>query len=156
MKGEINDLIKTSDRHDLLGENTSSSDNPYPGDYDERGRLLQGLDRVDDGNRRLENSHRIALDTEDVGADILRNLRMQREQIENTHNTLGQADTGGCEEQARPATDVPLYRHRQIDENTQTDVETFDQAESDNVADHWSVGAPYPDCTVGQIYVKHA
>ncbi|TIA78102.1 hypothetical protein E3P89_03947 [Wallemia ichthyophaga] len=96
MRGEVAELIKTSDRHELFGGN-SNSDSPYDvhaDAHDERGHLLQGVDRVEDGNRRLENSHRIALDTEDVGADILRNLRTQREQIENTHNTLGEADTG--------------------------------------------------------------
>jgi vesicle transport through interaction with t-SNAREs protein 1 len=41
------------------------------------------------GSRRLENAHRIALETEDVGADILRNLRGQREQIEHTRDTVG-------------------------------------------------------------------
>jgi hypothetical protein len=40
------------------------------------------------GSRRLENAHRIALETEDVGADILRNLRGQREQIEHTRDTV--------------------------------------------------------------------
>lgn len=42
---------------------------------------------VGTGSRRLENAHRIALETEDVGADILRNLRGQREQIEHTRDT---------------------------------------------------------------------
>lgn len=45
------------------------------------------------GTRRLDNAHRIALETEDVGADILRNLRGQREQIEHTRDTLQHADT---------------------------------------------------------------
>ena len=40
------------------------------------------------GSSRLENAHRIALETEDVGADILRNLRGQREQIEHTRDTV--------------------------------------------------------------------
>ncbi len=40
------------------------------------------------GSRRLDNAHRIALETEDVGADILRNLRGQRETIENTRDTV--------------------------------------------------------------------
>jgi vesicle transport through interaction with t-SNAREs protein 1 len=40
------------------------------------------------GTKRLDNAHRIALETEDVGADILRNLRGQREQIEHTRDTV--------------------------------------------------------------------
>jgi hypothetical protein len=51
--------------------------------------LLQGTETLEDGSRRLENAHRIALETEDVGADILRNLRGQREQIEHTRDTVG-------------------------------------------------------------------
>ncbi|UZJ54624.1 hypothetical protein CBS101457_003944 [Exobasidium rhododendri] len=58
----------------------------------QRQRLLQGTATLDDGSRRLEDSHRIALETEDLGADILRDLRGQREQIENSRDTLRQAD----------------------------------------------------------------
>lgn len=54
----------------------------------QRQRLLQGTATLDDGSRRLEDSHRIALETEDLGADILRDLRGQREQIENSRDTV--------------------------------------------------------------------
>jgi vesicle transport through interaction with t-SNAREs protein 1 len=59
----------------------------------QRQRLLQGTATLDDGSRRLENSHRLALETEDLGADILRDLRGQREQIENSRDTLRHADS---------------------------------------------------------------
>lgn len=59
----------------------------------QRQRLLQGTATLDDGSRRLEDSHRLALETEDIGADILRDLRGQREQIENSRDTLRQADS---------------------------------------------------------------
>ncbi|EIM23755.1 V-snare-domain-containing protein [Wallemia mellicola] len=91
LKDETGRLLDSSDRHELLA---GSSDSPYYDDQQERQDLLLDADRMDNTNARLENSHRIALDTEDVGAEILRNLRQQREQIENTHNTLGEADTG--------------------------------------------------------------
>ncbi|KAI9437324.1 vesicle transport v-snare protein vti1 [Lactarius indigo] len=45
-----------------------------------------------DGTRRLQESQRIALETEEQGADILRSLIGQREQIENARNTLQTAD----------------------------------------------------------------
>jgi len=67
----------------------SSSDDPY-GSSD-RTRLL-GTMLLEDGTRRLQESQRIALETENQGADILSNLRIQREQIENSRNTLQQAD----------------------------------------------------------------
>ncbi|CEH13851.1 vesicle transport v-snare protein vti1 [Ceraceosorus bombacis] len=59
----------------------------------QRQRLLQGTATLEDGSRRLEDSHRLALQTEDLGADILRNLRGQREQIEHSRDTLRQADS---------------------------------------------------------------
>ncbi|KAJ1032901.1 hypothetical protein NDA18_001623 [Ustilago nuda] len=57
-----------------------------------RQRLLQGTASLEDGTRRLEESNRLALETQDLGADILRDLRSQREQIENSRDTLRQAD----------------------------------------------------------------
>jgi len=67
-----------------------SSDDPY-GSSD-RTRLLAGTTLLDDGTRRLQQSQQIALETENQGADILSNLRIQREQIENSRNTLQRAD----------------------------------------------------------------
>lgn len=54
----------------------------------QRQRLLQGTATLEDGSRRLQDSHRIALETEDLGADILRDLRGQREQIENSRDIV--------------------------------------------------------------------
>ena len=77
-------------RNELLG-GFPNPDDPYSDDPDghsQRTRLLAGTERLADGTQRLENAHRIALETEDVGADILRNLRGQREQIEHTRDTV--------------------------------------------------------------------
>lgn len=74
----------------------SSFDDPYGEDdsaFNTRTRLLAGTDRLNDSSNRLDNAHRIALETEDVGTDILRSLRGQREQIEHTRDTLTRADT---------------------------------------------------------------
>ena len=72
-----------------LSENGAygSSDDPY-GSSD-RTRLLNGTMLLEDGTRRLQQSQQIALETENQGADILSNLRVQREQIENSRNTVG-------------------------------------------------------------------
>ncbi|KXN83728.1 Vesicle transport v-SNARE protein vti1 [Leucoagaricus sp. SymC.cos] len=67
-----------------------NSDDPYTSD---RSRLLSGTSLLEDGTRRLQESQRIALETEEHGTDILRSLRGQREQIENARNTLWRADT---------------------------------------------------------------
>ncbi|KAH9970527.1 vesicle transport v-SNARE protein N-terminus-domain-containing protein [Lactifluus volemus] len=77
-------------RADLFSRAPATSDEPY-GSSD-RARLLAGTTILEDGSRRLHESQRIALETEEQGADILRNLIGQREQIENARNTLQTAD----------------------------------------------------------------
>ncbi|KAJ7228772.1 vesicle transport v-SNARE protein N-terminus-domain-containing protein [Mycena pura] len=62
-----------------------TSDEPYGSD---RTRLLAGTAVLEDGTKRLQDSHRIALETENQGADILVNLRQQRDQIINSRDTL--------------------------------------------------------------------
>ena len=66
----------------------ATSDEPYG--TSDRGRLLAGTTILEDGSRRLQESQRIALETEEQGADILRSLIGQREQIENARNTVRQ------------------------------------------------------------------
>ena len=77
-------------RSDLLGSRagamTPTLDEPY-GSSD-RTRLLAGTALLEDGSRRLLDSQRIALETEEQGADILRSLRGQREQIQNARDTV--------------------------------------------------------------------
>lgn len=92
-KKSAKDLHLQSSRSELFNHSTSGGDDPYADDAaNQRTRLLAGTQSLNDSSRRLEDSHRIALETEDVGADILRSLRVQREQIENTRKTLQTAD----------------------------------------------------------------
>jgi vesicle transport through interaction with t-SNAREs protein 1 len=60
---------------------------------DQRTRLLSGTETLNNSSQRLQNSHRLALETETLGAGILTDLRTQREQILNTRNTLREADS---------------------------------------------------------------
>ena len=69
------------------GVGTPTSDEPY-GATTDRTRLLAGTALLEDGSRRLMESQRIALETEEQGADILRSLRGQREQIQNARDTV--------------------------------------------------------------------
>ncbi|KDR73314.1 hypothetical protein GALMADRAFT_251929 [Galerina marginata CBS 339.88] len=88
------DLHSQAARTDLLGafkSGTSSSDDPY-GERSDRTRLLAGTETLNDGSRRITESTSLALETETHGADILRTLRGQREQIENSRNMLQTAD----------------------------------------------------------------
>ena len=71
----------------LSSSATSPSDDPY-GHSSDRTRLLAGTALLEDGTRRLQDSYRVALETENQGADILINLRSQREQIENSRDTV--------------------------------------------------------------------
>jgi len=92
-KKSAKDLHLQSSRSELFNHSTSGGDDPYADDAaNQRTRLLAGTQSLNDSSRRLEDSHRIALETEDVGADILRSLRVQREQIENTRETLQTTD----------------------------------------------------------------
>ena len=69
----------------------ASSDDPYAPSSD-RARLLAGTNLLEQGTKRLQESQRLALETEAQGADILTNLRQQREQIESSRSTLERAD----------------------------------------------------------------
>jgi len=84
------DMHAQASRADLFssrgGGAPATSDEPY-GSSD-RARLLAGTTTLEDGSRRLQESQRIALETEEQGADILRSLIGQREQIENARNTV--------------------------------------------------------------------
>ncbi|KAH9911857.1 vesicle transport v-snare protein vti1 [Fomitopsis serialis] len=92
------DLHASTARADLLARSPSAfddpsiADDPY-GERSDRTRLLAGTTILEDGSRRLQDSQRIALETEEQGTDILRSLRVQREQIENSRDTLQRADT---------------------------------------------------------------
>ncbi|MBW0477722.1 hypothetical protein O181_017437 [Austropuccinia psidii MF-1] len=57
-----------------------------------RERLLKANQLLESSSGRLDSSHRIALETEELGVGILRDLRGQREQIEGTRDTLRDAD----------------------------------------------------------------
>ncbi|CAG8971998.1 hypothetical protein HYALB_00008283 [Hymenoscyphus albidus] len=74
------------DRSALFGGRYS--DNPNDVQLEQRQQLLSGTDRLDRSSQRLKASQALANDTEAIGASTLANLRLQRETIENTTNTL--------------------------------------------------------------------
>lgn len=86
------DLHAQSQRSELLSNVGGSPFRDSPDDHDgvgeDRQRLLAGTSLLEDGSRRLLDSQRVALETEEQGADILRSLRGQREQIENARDTV--------------------------------------------------------------------
>jgi vesicle transport through interaction with t-SNAREs protein 1 len=98
-KTTAKEVHQASARDALLGGKGTGSggpvsrDDPY-GDSEasDRTRLLAGHQSLQDSSRRLQDSQRIALETEELGGDIMRSLRVQREQIEHSRDTLHGAE----------------------------------------------------------------
>ncbi|CAO3600102.1 unnamed protein product [Absidia cylindrospora] len=77
-------------RQELLGdiESQHQADNVDAESVDQRQRLLSGADRLGESSRRLEQSHRMALETEGIGASILSTLKGQRETMTRARDTV--------------------------------------------------------------------
>jgi len=84
------DALLTRGGAGVAAPNQYPSDDPYGAS--DRTRLLAGTQSLEESTRRLENSQRVALETEDIGTGILRSLRVQREQIEHSSEVLGGAE----------------------------------------------------------------
>jgi len=82
----------TSDRSTLFGNRYT--DDPESGDVqlEQRQQLLKGTDRLERSSGRLRESQRIALQTEEIGANTLADLGRQRETIVHTRTTLGESE----------------------------------------------------------------
>lgn len=63
---------------------------------DQRQRLLENSERIERTGNRLNQGYRLALETEQMGAQVLQDLNHQRETIQNTRNRLREtnADIG--------------------------------------------------------------
>ncbi|KAJ3404971.1 hypothetical protein HDV05_006818, partial [Chytridiales sp. JEL 0842] len=89
--------LKQASQRDQLFAGGSTS-NAHVVDMDgatqaQRDRLLVGTDRLMNSSKRLEETRRVAMETELMGIDTLNVLNNQREQILRTRDTLGTADT---------------------------------------------------------------
>jgi vesicle transport through interaction with t-SNAREs protein 1 len=87
------DLKKLSDDRTALFGERYSDNGPTDAQYNQRQQLLSGTDRLERSSQRLKDSHRVANETETMGAGILSDLRVQREQIVNTRETLIDSET---------------------------------------------------------------
>lgn len=83
-----------TDRAALFGDRYTDDPESGPRDtqLEQRQQLLSGTERLGRSNDRLRNAQRIALETEQVGADTLADLHQQRNVIENTHRNLLQSE----------------------------------------------------------------
>jgi len=113
-------LRETQKRHDLLTSNGQNGQNgqnntSFTGSgalganisNTDRERLLT-TEKLERGTRKLEDGHRIALDTEQYGREILEELQREREVLERSKNRLHHANT-----MLGASTDVvtSMYRH---------------------------------------------
>ncbi|KAI8849570.1 hypothetical protein BC829DRAFT_416796 [Chytridium lagenaria] len=92
------DLAKNgvSERDQLLGQSKDPRHHvvDFEGaNQDQRGRLLNGTERLQEGSRKLDEAKRLALEAETMGINTLNDLNNQREQILRTRNTLNNADS---------------------------------------------------------------
>ncbi|KAI8333148.1 snare region anchored in the vesicle membrane C-terminus-domain-containing protein [Chlamydoabsidia padenii] len=85
--------LVNQDREDLLLTMDTAEPDLDASTIDQRQRLLNGTDRLGESSRRLEGSHRLALETESIGVNILSTLKGQRETLLRTRDTLGEADS---------------------------------------------------------------
>ncbi|CAH2353995.1 t-SNARE Vti1p [[Candida] railenensis] len=95
-KTKLKQLLDDEDKRELFGSRYKDSD-----EFDSEGgslhdsqrkQLLNNNSSIERSNQRLRDSQRIALETENIGGNILNDLRSQRETITNSRNTLDQAD----------------------------------------------------------------
>ncbi|KAI0462626.1 hypothetical protein LJB42_004122 [Komagataella kurtzmanii] len=92
LKEQLTQRIDEQDRNHLFQGSSFGSDADDNLSYTQRQQLLKSNASLERSSDRLRETSRIALETEDIGAGILNDLRSQREQIVNSRNTLLQAD----------------------------------------------------------------
>ncbi|XP_076460070.1 vesicle transport through interaction with t-SNAREs homolog 1A-like [Babylonia areolata] len=75
-----------SSRDELLGDDTHDSE-------DQRTRLLDNTERLERSSRKLEQGYRIAVETEEIGTQMMEDLSSQRETIQRARGRLHDMDT---------------------------------------------------------------
>nr|XP_046233029.1 vesicle transport through interaction with t-SNAREs homolog 1A isoform X3 [Scatophagus argus] len=79
-------------RNELLGDDASSSENQLIKLREERAHLLDNTEKLERSSRRLEAGYQIAVETEQVGQEILANLHGDREKIQRARERLRETD----------------------------------------------------------------
>lgn len=90
LRASLKQAMAAAPRDALLG-GTSSGDE---GVDDQRARLLRMGNRMDESTCRLQQAHRTVLETENIGASILGDLRAQRDTLTHAAGTLQRANEG--------------------------------------------------------------
>lgn len=89
-KLKLDHEVSTQDRHELFGSRYRDLEDDATDD--QRRQLLQNNLSLERLSQRLQDSQRIALETERIGLGILNDLTYQRDQILGARNTLSQAE----------------------------------------------------------------
>ncbi|TNN03498.1 vesicle transport through interaction with t-SNAREs homolog 1A isoform X1 [Takifugu rubripes] len=79
-------------RNELLGDDASSSENQLIKLREERAHLLDNTEKLERSSRRLQAGYQIAVETEQVGQEILTNLHTDREKIQRARERLRETD----------------------------------------------------------------
>ncbi|KAG7507737.1 vesicle transport through interaction with t-SNAREs-like 1A isoform X1 [Solea senegalensis] len=79
-------------RNELLGEDAGSSENQLIKLREERAHLLDNTEKLERSSRRLEAGYQIAVETEQVGQEVLANLHSDREKIQRARERLRETD----------------------------------------------------------------
>uniref|UniRef100_A0A0N5CGD5 Vesicle transport through interaction with t-SNAREs homolog 1A n=1 Tax=Strongyloides papillosus TaxID=174720 RepID=A0A0N5CGD5_STREA len=85
---ELQKVLKRISNKDNLDE-LFSSDNPSSFDINEK--LISNTERIERGSRKIEESYRIALETEEIGTSVLQDLSSQRETLNRARERLREA-----------------------------------------------------------------
>ncbi|CAK9438057.1 uncharacterized protein LODBEIA_P23950 [Lodderomyces beijingensis] len=93
IKRKYKQLADSQDKHELFGNRYRDSVSSDGVADSQRKQLLNNHSSLERSSQRLQDSQRIALETEQIGGNILNDLRSQREQISGARNTLLQADS---------------------------------------------------------------
>ncbi|KAJ5988043.1 Vesicle transport v-SNARE protein vti1 [Penicillium waksmanii] len=80
----------TDDRSAVFGDRYT--DDPQDEQVEQRQQLLSGTDRLERSSARLQDSQRMALETEDIGRGVLGDLYVQRQTIQHTRDNLHQSE----------------------------------------------------------------
>nr|XP_042121361.1 vesicle transport through interaction with t-SNAREs homolog 1A isoform X5 [Peromyscus maniculatus bairdii] len=79
-------------RNELLGDDGNSSENQLIKLREERAHLLDNTERLERSSRRLEAGYQIAVETEQIGQEMLENLSHDREKIQRARDRLRETD----------------------------------------------------------------
>ncbi|XP_069547930.1 vesicle transport through interaction with t-SNAREs homolog 1A isoform X1 [Brachyistius frenatus] len=79
-------------RNELLGEDAGSSEGQLIKLREERAHLLDNTEKLERSSRRLEAGYQIAVETEQVGQEILTNLHSDREKVQRARERLRETD----------------------------------------------------------------